>query len=319
MRRSERLLAATVAALAVTAASGAAQAYCRTSSCPNVGTSQVCTPALDGDCGVPLFWNRRCVGWSLQKDTSPQVSFPVMEQIVTKAFETWMKAPCGTGTPLIQVKEADPATCTRHEYNQTAGNANIIVFRDAAWPYEGSANTLALTTVTYNLDTGEIYDADMEMNSADNKFSSGDTGVEFDLLSIVTHETGHFLGLAHTTDNQATMFPDYQQHSINLRDLAADDIAGICAIYPPGGPSCTCDYTPRHGFSALCAADQTAAVTEPPDPSCVDPSNPTSSSSSGGCSVSAPRGGLPGEVFALLAAALGLGLGARRRRSGPRG
>src|SRR5689334_23648589 len=55
----------------------------------------------------------------------------------------------------------DALPISKHEYNQNRGNTNLIVFRDDGWPYEGSSNTLALTTVTYNLDTGEIYDADM--------------------------------------------------------------------------------------------------------------------------------------------------------------
>ena len=55
--------------------------------------------------------------------------------------------------------------CRRHEYNAGQGNANIILFHDEVWPYQGTSNTLALTTLTFNTDTGEIYDADMEINA----------------------------------------------------------------------------------------------------------------------------------------------------------
>lgn len=294
MRTSDLLVAAT-ATLAITAFSSSAQAFCRTSSCPNVGTSQVCTPAAPGDCGTPLFWPKTCVGWSLQKNASAQVSFEVMEQIVTKAFHTWTTAPCpGGGTPRMVVEQAEPAECAKHEYNQMAGNANIILFHDDSWPYEGSSNTLALTTVTYNLDTGEIYDADMEINSADISFTTGDSNVLYDLPSVVTHETGHFLGLAHSHDVEATMFPDYIEHTTNLRNLSADDIAGICAIYPPGNLPGECDITPRHGFSPLCADAQAAQTT---------------------CCASAALGGEPGNRWAGAAVAVGaLILGARRRR-----
>src|SRR5262249_43161433 len=157
----------------------------------------------------------------------------------------------------IKVTEAAPVNCKQHEYNQKAGNANIILYHDDLWPYEGTNNTLALTTVTYNLDTGEIYDADMELNSADNDFTVGDTNVDFDLLSIVPHETGHFLGLAHSHESTATMWPSYDPPTTNLRHISADDIAGICAIYPPGSDRTCCDATPRHGFSPDCAAQQT--------------------------------------------------------------
>jgi hypothetical protein len=287
-----------MAALAIFGSASMANAYCRTSSCPGVGTSQVCNPPAEGDCGVPLFWPKTCVGWSLQKNASSQVSFPEMEQIVTKAFETWMNAPCeGGGHPRIVVQQAEPAECAKHEYNQTAGNANIILFHDDSWPYEGSSNTLALTTVTYNLDTGEIYDADMEINSADITFTTGDSNVVFDLPSVVTHETGHFLGLAHSHDVHATMFPDYIEHTTNLRNLSPDDIAGICAIYPPGQLADDCDITPRHGFSPLCAAEQAA------EKGC--------STAAAGCDVA---GGASGR-WAGAAALCALLLAARRRRS----
>src|SRR5262249_39390442 len=152
----------------------------RTSSCGNQGTGTRCSPVMEGDCGVELFWPNACVGFSLQKDASKRVTLEETRKVFTKAFATWMNADCpGGGHPKIKVTEEEPAECSLHEYNQKAGNANIIVYRDDAWPYEGSSNTLALTTVTYNLDTGEIYDADMELNSADAKFTTGDTGVQF--------------------------------------------------------------------------------------------------------------------------------------------
>jgi Matrixin len=258
MRRSDPALALVACAivLAVAAVAAPAHAYCRTSSCDLHPESwHVCTPSEPDDCGTPLFWAKPCVEWSLQKDASTQVTFAQAEQIVTAAFATWMSAPCpGGDTPRINLTEAEPAECHQIEYNQTAGNANIIMFRDNGWPY--APFEIALTTVTYNLDTGEIYDADMELNSTDFQFTTGDTGVVVDLASIVTHEMGHFLGLNHSPNTDATMFGNYERGTTTLRDLSDDDSAGICAIYPPGDVPSDCDPTPRHGFSALCAADQ---------------------------------------------------------------
>src|SRR5262249_19305942 len=133
------------------------------------------------------------------QDASSQVSLDVATEVFTTAFATWMNADCGGGThPNVLVKEGGTVACHTQEYNQDKGNAHVIMFDDDAWPYEGTVNTLALTTVTYDLDTGEIYDADMELNSHDATFTTGDTGVIYDLRSIAQHETGHFLGLAHS-------------------------------------------------------------------------------------------------------------------------
>ena len=51
---------------------------------------------------------------------------------------------------------------------------------------------------------------------------------EFDLITVAAHEFGHSLGLAHSTVQGALMFPTY---SGPHRFLAADDVAGIRALY----------------------------------------------------------------------------------------
>ena len=283
-----------------------ALAYCRTTSCAKKGTGQQCVPPQAIDCvsaaDKPLFWALPCVTFSVQEDASATIPFATVEQIMNSAFAAWEGVSCGGGTPRILVTAGEPASCTKHEYNQKQGNANLIVFRDTGWPYEGSSNTLALTTVTYNLETGEIYDADMEINSADNPLTTTDTAVKFDLLSITTHEAGHFLGLAHSQTPDATMYPDYKPGDIALRTLSPDDIAGICAIYPPTSPiPATCDPTPRHGFSPLCASDQTQA--------------PATESSGCACELGGGPAPLGTAGFAAVIAALGLARSRRSRRA----
>ncbi|HEX3343220.1 MAG TPA: matrixin family metalloprotease, partial [Polyangiaceae bacterium] len=82
-------------------------------------------------------------------------------------------------------------------------------------------------------------------------------------------ECGHFLGLAHTGDDRATMYASYTEGTTYKRILTSDDVSGLCSIYLAGGeravdPSATpdgsglvaedsCDPTPRHGFSTQCA------------------------------------------------------------------
>jgi hypothetical protein len=139
------------------------------------------------------------------------------------------------------------------EFNQEEPNANIWLFLDSEWPYVSGNTTLALTTLTFNVETGEIFDSDVEINSFENELTTTDTAVQADLESIIVHEAGHFLGLSHTCDQTATMYRDYTFGDVSLRTLEADDIAGICAIYPPGEPE-ECNPTPRHGFSRQCAS-----------------------------------------------------------------
>jgi MYXO-CTERM domain-containing protein len=289
-RRSE--IAALVFGL-IALAPAAAQGFCRTANCDSKDIAwQVCTPAEPDDCGTPLFWGNRCVGYTLQQDASSQVSLEEAETVFSGAFNAWVGADCGNGMhPSIQVDYMGTVECDAQEYNKKKANANVIMFRDDAWPYAGTSNVLALTTVTYNLESSEIYDADMEINSHDHDLTIGNDAVKFDLLSIATHEAGHFLGLAHSHSSDATMFADYKQSSTDLRDLLEDDVKGICAVYPPAMPrSIECDNEPRHGFSDLCAAEQPEVVDD---------------SSGAGCAVCAvspaPPGGPPAPAaFALL-------------------
>lgn len=52
-------------------------------------------------------------------------------------------------------------------------------------------------------------------------------GADLDLFSVALHECGHALGLEHSTDPTAVMYPFYQR----VTGLRADDIAGIRSLY----------------------------------------------------------------------------------------
>jgi MYXO-CTERM domain-containing protein len=249
----DRVRARTIAVCAaamVLARASEGSAYCRTSVCPGGVSGTRCTPAQEGDCGTPLRWAQGCFGFSVQVEASTQVDLETSEQLLASAFGAWLAADCGGGTrPGLSIYNIGPVICDQKEYNQAAGNANLVVYRDDLWPYQGAGNTLALTTVTYNLDDGAIFDADLEINATVN-LTTGDEEVEFDLSSILTHETGHMIGLAHSADTAATMFIQYTPGDTALRSLHTDDLAAVCAAYPPG--QLACEPTPRHGFASEC-------------------------------------------------------------------
>jgi len=342
MRRASSALAASAAGLLVLLASPRdARAFCRTMTCPlppDFSPGDTCVPAdFASFCGsldppvvpLPVWWRNACVSYDLQRNASRQIAYDTVSTIIAAAFGKWTATSCAGSTGdggagaggrvSIDVRDLGPVDCDQVQYNSDQGNQHVIVFRDDTWPHDDPNNTLALTTVTFNPDTGEIYDADMEINSTI-PLTAGDPvpADGYDFESIVTHETGHFLGMAHSGDTHATMFAHYTQGSTVMRSLTADDVAGICTIYPPDftrtvDPSVAtggsvmedaCDPTPRHGFSTSCAS--------------------AGAGSSKGCAVGGDRapadaadGEASGGAAALGALAIAGVVAGRRRR--PRG
>jgi MYXO-CTERM domain-containing protein len=308
-------LSAALLLAAATFLPSTANAFCRTWSCDP--TKETCpadpgNPACAGGDPVrhrPLYWPQRCIGFSLnqaasaQLDSNPDRARAKFARVADLAFATWQKADCGGKRPSLAFYNLGFIECDRQEFNgynpsnearpTAQGNANLIMFRDR-WPaeYQNAGNALALTTLTFNVQSGEIYDADIEING-EVSVSTSDVVVTNDLQSILTHEIGHFLGIAHSPDELATMFATYQPGTLGFRDLSPDDVNAVCSIYIPertGLPSC--DPTPRHGYGEKCAVPAPL-----PD----------------GCSVTrvTPTASAPAAALAVLALALRW----RRRKS----
>jgi len=202
-----------------------------------------------------VFWPSSCVSFSLQKDASTQVPYANFASVTERSFEAWESVRCGSNrqAPSLRFDNLGAVTCNEPGFQPAGSNANIIMFRDKVWPYAGNDNTLALTTLTYNLETGEIFDADMEINSTpQNRITYSDTKVEADLQSILTHEIGHFIGIAHSSDQTATMYAKYDKGTTEIRTLSADDRAAVCFIYPPDRKTAGCNAAPPGGFASLC-------------------------------------------------------------------
>jgi hypothetical protein len=161
----------------------------------------------------------------------------------------------------MSFQEREPIPCKKSQYNKSAPNVNVVLFQDDNWKYRGIDGTLAKTSVTYNDETGEIYDADIEVNTANNTVTITDDTpkIQYDLQAIMTHEVGHFIGIAHSPDPAAVMFASYSPGSISQRKLHPDDVKAVCGIYPASGED-DCNTEPRGGFSATCSDTSTGAL-----------------------------------------------------------
>ncbi|KYF72639.1 hypothetical protein BE15_06520 [Sorangium cellulosum] len=347
----DRFTVAALAAAGIAAWPSSARAYCVTETCvssectdeeigqkkPGCVTSyyrcdpietcpstcqwgQACsTPPNDKPCTSPpeakwtcstIRWNRTCMGYAIDDDGSKYFDLETIRRTVDEAFATWANAECpGGGKPGFAVQYMGEVSCGDVEYNVRAGNANVFTFRDARW--SRNPEQIALTTQIFSTVDGEVYNADVEMNTAcyqlnpdialDRESRGDDDGCGFsrgsrhDFLAVVTHEMGHFLGLSHTKHAGATMVTSFGGDEPAFRSIEQDDINGICALFPPAEiDPMACNPIPRHGFSPECGAEQVT-----------------------GCSLAAmPRGGggCAGGLGGLSAAAIAMA--ARRRRGG---
>jgi hypothetical protein len=215
--------------------------------------------------GLVITWASDCASYAIHEGGSPLrgITAEQLSTTVDTAFSTWTQANCGiTQTPSIAFQNFGLSQCDEVEVNDISSgpNASVWMFRDEAWPHSDlddggsavNASALALTTVTFNWKTGELLDADVEINTAQGEFTLGDDDIVIDLLAIVTHEAGHFLGLDHTNDQTATMAPGYVPRTDDQRTLALDDELGICASYPKGRATSSASCDPYGTYSAQC-------------------------------------------------------------------
>lgn len=79
-----------------------------------------------------------------------------------------------------------------------------------------------------------IQEADMEMNGVNFTWTTAaGAGSRVNTYSIVLHEGGHYYGLGHSNDRNATM---YFAYTGGIDSINADDEGGICTLYPGDGP-----------------------------------------------------------------------------------
>jgi uncharacterized protein (TIGR03382 family) len=244
--------------------------------------------------GKQLFWPSRTVTYLVNAPATDRISPSCAADgsgpavaAVAAGFAQW-EQPC---TDLRLVNGGPTDVTDVGLLGQSASPGHIVVFREGWCSVSASANcfddpggeadwsTVALTTVLYEVSTGRIMDADIEMNGWDGASGLlegppthgwyftcsdppvggpcndyGDAGCFYmDLLNTVTHEAGHFIGLSHpcnggaepwlpacnASHQQTTMYPGTRVGEIAMRDLSADDVNGVCSIYPLGsaGPS----------------------------------------------------------------------------------
>jgi len=94
-------------------------------------------------------------------------------------------------------------------------------------PFDGQNGVLAHA---FTPEDGDAHFDDAEVWTLSTRTSGAQP---IDLTTVAAHEIGHSLGLGHSGDASALMYPYYRA---SHRYLGSDDVAGIKALYPGGRP-----------------------------------------------------------------------------------
>ena len=140
------------------------------------------------------------------------------EAALTNSQTTWTNV----STSSFEFEYGGTTTRYPSLVRESPGSQYLDGNNDVGWLLLGGS-TLGVTWYT----TRAPYEADMALNI---NFSWSNNGVDdYDMETVFLHENGHVVGLGHSGDPAAVMYPYYGGIQ---RVPGTDDVAGISALYP---------------------------------------------------------------------------------------
>jgi uncharacterized protein (TIGR03382 family) len=251
--------------------------------------------------GTPLEWRNRCPLLEIGALDPRGPSSDQIHDVLARAIDAWQADGCDELPFGISTSSGESA-------ETVFDGRNVVVTRGADY-CDGdlhddeelclSPNALAITTL-YFVDRpgdpgdGEIVEVDMEI-SLKHPLADDPQPTAFDLTSVVTHEIGHVLGLAHACitepggrivdpagrevpacrageqdeTSQATMYPWAATGEVKRRTPEPDERQAMCLLYRMHPATCegselaagyTCNAGSGNGSLLLALAGLVIAI-----------------------------------------------------------
>lgn len=203
--------------------------------------------------GANLHWQSMPVGWYMNETNAGSIKFNEALPAMAAAFDSWQSVECSSLTFEYKGSSnvgTDDVGTTNHD------GKNVMIWVNESDFAQEWQDAFAVTVPVFEQASGKIVDADILFKASFN-WSTSSEGLAGrpDVQSIGAHEVGHLLGLDHPDDPDSTMFPTAVEGEIHKRTLAADDIQGICKIYPVEGVTgYPCDSAADCNGSRSCVA-----------------------------------------------------------------
>jgi hypothetical protein len=202
------------------------------------------TFADDPAVGRPVRLPIDVLHWSLIVPTTVADASNV-ESATAAGVAVWSAPSCSAFRSTLQ-------QLSTSEHAVAGDGISTIEIVTAGWGGRGLEPGRGATSdvqIVRNADgTAFIREADIYLDFDDYSWSVTAQSGTLDVQAVVTHEIGHALGLLHpcdpmgpvcgAADMTSTMFPTYR--GIAGRELDADDVDGVCSLYPgaPCGAGC---------------------------------------------------------------------------------
>ena len=224
-------------------------AYCRMRTCDE--SDPECKTSNKSGCvieGADVAWRASPIPYRISAQGSSKLDDTQMRKAVRAAFAAWQNVDCEDGQTSLRFEEGEDIDDEKPEGISAAqaerrGIAPFgIYFRDDEWKGNDGGDALAATGLAFDAKKGTVSYADIEVNTVENDFvfDLDQDSKAYDLQAVLTHEVGHYIGLAHSKDADSIMVPTYcdsddrcvADGTIGKRALGLDDIKAVCTLYP---------------------------------------------------------------------------------------